>query len=253
MKSDKIVLGLFAHPDDAEFTCAGTLALLRDKGWGVHIATVSNGDGGSVDRGPEEIARIRKAEAAKAAKLLGGEYTCLESHDIFILYDEPSIRKTIKLVRQVRPTVVITASPRDYMVDHEMSSKLAKTACFAAGVCNVKTEGVEAYFHIPHLYYVNAIESKDEFGRPMLPSIAVDITEKIEIKEKMLCCHESQREWLKQHNKVDEYIIAMRKRSQQQGQAIGVEYAEGFRQHLGHGYPQDNILKAELGNLVREL
>jgi len=34
------------------------------------------------------------------------------------------------------------------------------------------------------------------------------------------------------------------------GKEINTEYAEGFRQHLGHGYPQDNIIKKEIGDLV---
>ena len=42
----------------------------------------------------------------------------------------------------------------------------------------------------------------------------------------------------------------MKKLGRKRGAAIGAEFGEGFRQHLGHAYPQDNLLKAELGNLV---
>lgn len=94
-KSGKSVLSLGAHPDDAEFFCAGTLALLRKKGWQIHIATMTPGDCGTVQYSREEISRIRRAEAAKAASLLDGTYHCLECDDIFILYDRPSLLKAI--------------------------------------------------------------------------------------------------------------------------------------------------------------
>ena len=43
----KIALGVFAHPDDAEFLCTGTLSLLRKAGWDIHIATLAPGDKGT--------------------------------------------------------------------------------------------------------------------------------------------------------------------------------------------------------------
>ena len=52
------------------------------------------------------------------------------------------------------------------------------------------------------------------------------------------------------HNGIDEYIISMKEFAKKRGKEIGSEYAEGFRQHLGASYPQDNILKSELGDLV---
>jgi LmbE family N-acetylglucosaminyl deacetylase len=252
-KNRKAVLSLGAHPDDAEFLCAGTLALLHQKGWEIHIATMAPGDCGTVQYSREEISRIRKAEAAKSASLLDGTYHCCECGDIFILYDRPSLLKAIELVRKVKPTIVITTSPSDYMVDHEMASKLAQTACFACGVVNVATPGAEPFEPIPHLYYMDAVEHKDNFGAEITPGMIVDISSVMDTKEKMLCCHESQRHWLMTHHGMDEYVNMMKKSDQKRGREIDSAFAEGFRQHLGHAYPQDNILKAELGKLVHEL
>ncbi len=75
--NNKTVLSLGAHPDDAEFFCAGTLALLREKGWEIHIATMAPGDCGTVQYSRDEISRIRKGEAAKSAAILDGIYHCL--------------------------------------------------------------------------------------------------------------------------------------------------------------------------------
>ncbi len=65
----------------------------------------------------------------------------------------------------------------------------------------------------------------------------------------MLACHKSQQSWLLSHQD-SEYIMAMKRFSALRGKEAGVIYAEGFRQHLGHGYPHNNILKEEFGDLV---
>lgn len=72
-----IAIAICAHPDDAEFMCTGTLALLKQKGWEIHIATMTPGDCGSATHRREEISRIRRAEAAESTKLLGGQTIAL--------------------------------------------------------------------------------------------------------------------------------------------------------------------------------
>ena len=249
----KTVLSIGAHPDDAEFMCAGTLAMLHKKGWQIHIATMTPGDCGTVEYSREEISRIRKAEAAKAAGILGGSYYCLGCDDAFIMYDRPALLAAIELVRKVRPAIVFALSPSDYMVDHEMASKIAQTACFACGVVNIETAGAEPFEPVPYLYYADPVEGKDKFGTGIKAGTVVDITGVMDIKEKMLCCHESQRNWLLKHHGMDDYVNAMKTLARKRGREIGCEFAEGFRQHLGHAYPQDNILKDELGSLVHIL
>jgi len=250
LASDKVVLSIGAHPDDAEFMCAGTLALLRERGWQVHIATMAPGDCGTVQYSREEISRIRKGEATKAAAMLDGYYHCLECGDIFIMYDRGTLLKAIELVRKVRPKIVLTLSPSDYMVDHETASRLAQTACFCCGVVNVETPGAEPFEPIPYLYYTDPTEGKDKFGTTIVPGMIVDISGAIDVKEKMLCCHESQRDWLLKHHGMDQYVEMMKTSSGKRGAEIGRRFGEGFRQHLGHAYPQDNILEKELGDLV---
>jgi hypothetical protein len=68
----------------------------------------------------------------------------------------------------------------------------------------------------------------------------------------MLCCHDSQRNWLMSHHGMDEYVESMKRFARQRGKKANCDYAEGFRQHLGHGYPQDNRLKKELSKRVIE-
>ncbi len=253
MRSGRGVLSILAHPDDAEFLCGGTLALLKQNGWEVHIATMTAGDCGSAELGKEEISKIRRGEAKAAAEFVEGTYHCLECEDVFIMYDRETLLKVIRLLRQVRPAVVFAPSPQDYMIDHEMTSLLAQTACFSCGMPNIVIEGVEAFEPTPYLYYVDAAEGKDKLGNELKAGMVVDVSSVIDTKEKMLCCHESQRSWLRAHHGMDEYVESMKRFGQQRGKVVSADFAEGFCQHLGHGYPGDNILKAELGELVHEL
>lgn len=252
-KNGNVVLAIAAHPDDVEFLCAGTLAMLHQQGWQVHTATMTAGDCGSRERSPEEISLIRKTEARKAAERIDAGYTCLECKDLFIMYDRPTLLKVIKLIRQIQPEVVMAMSPSCYMVDHETTSKVVQTACFASGMVNVKTDSVPPFFNVPYLYYMDPMEGKDKFGTHIEPGFIVDITSVIDIKEQMLARHESQRKWLMEHHGMDEYMDAMKQLSSERGNLAGVTYGEGFRQHLGHAYPQENILQKVLGNAVKTI
>ncbi|MBK9390696.1 MAG: PIG-L family deacetylase [Bacteroidetes bacterium] len=245
----KTVMGIFAHPDDAELMCAGTLSLFSKAGWEVHIVTMAPGDKGTASLSREDISRIRKNEAATSASIIGATYHCLEFEDLYIKYDRDSLNRTTAIIRSVQPSIVFTASPTDYMPDHELTGIIVQAACFASGVKNLDIN-VTPYEPIPYLYYCDPMEGKDIFGKPVLPAIYVDITSEISIKEKMLSCHASQRDWLMLHHKMDEYILAMKRFAALRGKEAGTDYAEGFRQHLGHGFPQDNILKELLGNAV---
>ena len=244
-----VVLSVLAHPDDAEFLCAGVLArLVREHGWQAHIASMTPGDCGSAELPAEEISRLRRAEGANAAAVIGATYHCLDERDLRIFYTETTLAKVTRLLRLVQPRIVLTHSPSDYMLDHEMTSQVARAACFAAPVPNyLPGEDLPLLARIPHLYYCDPIEGKDPLGRPVEPSVVIDISSVIEVKAEMLAAHVSQRQWLIRHHGMDHYIEEMRNWCARRGQALGVAYAEGFRQHLGHSYPQDNLLAQLLG------
>ncbi len=245
-----VILSVLAHPDDAEFLCGGTLIRLRQEhGWEVHIASMTPGDCGSVEPGPIQISQIRRAEGAKAAALIGAAYHCLEERDLLVSYDEGTLEKVTRLMRTVKPALVLTHSPADYMIDHEMTSLVTRGACFGAPIPNF-LEGRDIgkpLARIPHLYYCDPIEGKDPLGRAIPAGFRIDISAVIDLKTEMLACHASQRDWLLKHHGMDEYTRAMRDWSAQRGKEAGVPFAEGYRQHLGHSYPQDNLLGKTLG------
>jgi LmbE family N-acetylglucosaminyl deacetylase len=250
------ILAFMAHPDDIEILCAGTLIHLRNKGYTIHMATMTAGDGGSMDLSGEEIARLRLKEAQASADLVQATYHCTDEKDFLIGYQPATIKRVVEIMRICQPFMVITHPPSDYMLDHELTSQLVRNACFCAGAPNMKTEALPAaprLVGIPYLYYAAPIENKDIWGSPVRPGIAFDTTEVMNMKEAMLTCHASQREWLMQHHGIDEFVDSMRRWSAELGKAAGVAYAEGFRQHRGHAYPRDDKLTEILADKQVEI
>ncbi len=240
--SRKVALTFLAHPDDAEILCAGTLIRLGKAGWEVHIATCTAGDCGTMIENAFDISSIRTKEAQAAAQLIGARYHCLGEHDGRVVYDKPTVQKTIDLFRRVTPTLVFTHAAKDYMLDHEQASLLARQASFMYGAPNVTAFPLVAGSGIPHLYYCDPIEGIDPLGNAIEPTTTIDVTQQMKLKTEMLACHASQREWLRAHHGMDEYIDAMQRHGEHRGKALGVEYAEAFVQHRGHAYPRNDLL-----------
>jgi len=147
----KTALAFMAHPDDAEFYCAGTLIRLANAGWEIHIATSAPGDCGTMVEDRWSIAGRRTAEARKSAKLIGATYHCLAEADGLIVYDKPTVQKAIDLFRRVAPSLVFTHALRDYMMDHELPALLARAASFVYGAPNASTFPLLEGSGIPHL------------------------------------------------------------------------------------------------------
>jgi LmbE family N-acetylglucosaminyl deacetylase len=186
--------------------------------------------------------------------MIKATYACLKELDLLVIYDARTIKKVLELLRRVNPDLVLTHSPVDYMVDHETTSRLCQSACFGAMAPNLKTGArrpAKAVRRVPHLYYAQAFGGRDIVGDPIRPKLCVDITTAIELKEKMLACHESQRAWLRAQQEIAQLDDPMRKMAEQAGALCGFRWAEAFRQHLGQGFPQDNLLRGVLGDLVR--
>src|SRR5689334_317229 len=94
------------------------------------------GDCGSAELSADEISAVRRGEGEKAAAVIDGRYHCLEERDLLVMYNERALERVTRLLRSVRPRIVLTHSPADYMLDHEMTSTLARAAAFAAPVPN---------------------------------------------------------------------------------------------------------------------
>ena len=243
------ILAIHAHPDDVEFLAGGTLALLAGAGHELTITTFTPGDCGSRDLGPEEIAAVRRREAAAAAGRFGARYCCLEFPDMGIFQDDAARRRVTEALRLVRPEVVLAPSPIDYHCDHEAASALVRDACFTAPIPNYRTSSPPIPA-IPHLYWMDPVEGRDREGGLVRPDFVVDVTGAFERKRAMLAEHASQRDWLRQHHGMDEYLLEMERRTRERGALAGVSYGEGFRQYPGHAYPQSPMLQTLLSGHI---
>ena len=240
-------LAFLAHPDDAEILCGGVLIRLAEKGWKIHIATATAGDCGTMLENRFDISAIRTQEATKAAAMIGGVYHCLDERDGLVCYDKQTVQKAVDLFRRVAPSLVFTHALADYMMDHEMTAMIARAASFVYSAPNISAHPLRPGSGIPHLYYCDPVEGKDPYGKVVEPTTVIDVSSQLKKKLEMLACHVSQREWLREHHGIDEYIDAVRRIAGERGKLIGAEAAEGFVQHLGHGYPGNDLLKEMLG------
>ncbi len=243
-----------SHPDDAEILVGGTLAHLKASGWEVGIITMTSGDCGSATYTREEISRIRYAEAKAAADSLGAWYECAGLMDVEVFANAENQRRVVELMRRFDPDVVITHSPVDYMVDHEEASRLARGAGFALAMPLYQTRIIAPApptSKTPALYYADPVEGIDAMGERRWPQFYVDISATIERKKELLSHHASQRDWLRAHHGVDEYLDQMARWAAEYGAECGCDFAEGFRQHLGHGYPHEPVLQQALQSYIK--
>jgi LmbE family N-acetylglucosaminyl deacetylase len=195
-----------------------------------------------------EIAAVRHGEGVAAAAKIGATYHCLEEPDIEVVFDKATNRKVIDLFRRVAPTLLFTHPRHDYMLDHEQVHLLARAAAFSYPIPNASKLPLMPGSAIPWLYYCDPVEARDPYTLvPVPPTTYVDISAQIDRKIEMLACHASQRDWLRAHHGMDEYIDSMKRHSGHRGAEAGTAYAEAFVQHRGHPFPQADLLADILG------
>jgi LmbE family N-acetylglucosaminyl deacetylase len=245
------IASIHAHPDDAEILAGGTLALLSALGHEITIVTLSAGDCGSKIHGAEEIAAIRKAEAAESAELIGAGYVWGRFRDMAIFSDDPSRRAVTGLLRDLRAEVVLTAAQSDYHSDHEATSALVRDACFASSIPNYETPSRSpALPGIPHLYFMDPIDQRGRNGCLVVPDFTIDVMSTFEMKTRMLGKHRSQRAWLQAQHGTDDYLRQMEEWTRACGARAGAGFGEGFRQYSVHPYPREPLLQQILAEYL---
>ena len=245
------ILVAMAHPDDAEIFCAGTMALLQMGGHEVSILTLTSGGLGSYKKRIQEIEEIRFNEASHAASLIGATHSCLNLKDGFV-YDTPDTRAaTIDRLRRIQPEIVITHLPDDYHPDHRATSSLVEAACLLSTLPNISSPS-EPLKGTPVLYHAAPLHLVNHLGSPFIPSFGVDISTVIEIKRSMINAHKSQVDLMQQMFQVTHFVEEMLDAHDRKlGARFGVPYAEGYRQHLGGGFPNQPVLQQVLAGKTK--
>jgi LmbE family N-acetylglucosaminyl deacetylase len=256
----KTALAIAAHPDDIEFMMAGTLLLLKKAGYEIHYLNLSRGNCGSIETDSATTAKIRLKEGQRAAQILGAHFHPPFCNDLEIFYDLKTLRRLAAIIREVKPTIVLTHSPSDYMEDHMNTCRLAVTAAFARAMPNFKSVPPRAterydctiYHALPH-------SMRDNLRRKIIPGAFVNTTSVHEKKLEALRAHQSQQSWLDASQKLNSYLqtcddisVAVGKMSKK------FKHAEGWRRHLHFGFcaedadPLKDLGKNYLPNLAYE-
>ena len=249
---NKTVLAIHAHPDDTEISCAGTLALLKQEGFKIVIATMTHGGMGGISLSETETAEIRRKEAAKAADILDAEYYCLEQRDGYVFDNTEARVEVTALVQKVKADLVFTHLPFDYHPDHRATCAIVEAGIMLATLPYIPT-GRTPLSATPLLYHTSPFDFTDTLGREVPePSFFIDITKTFEKKIEMLSFHQSQKKVMELMFKMDDFFGDMRNFDRRLGAMVGAPYAEAYWQHLGGGFQKTPLIQEILKDYRRD-
>jgi LmbE family N-acetylglucosaminyl deacetylase len=220
-----VVLAVYAHPDDADVACGGTLARWAKAGSSVHLVVCSDGGKGTTDPTvkPKKLAAERAGELEASSALIGLSSLQNLGFPDGELVDSDAFRGTlVERVRTLRPDLVCGHDPtavffgQDYFNhrDHRIAGAALLDAVAPAAA-------------LPH--YFPEAGPAHQVSTALLsgtldPDDWVDVTDTIETKAAAVECHRSQ--FAGQGGWAGE---AVRRRAAEEGRRAGVAYAEGFR------------------------
>ncbi len=186
-----LILG--AHPDDAEYHAGGLASIYRELGHTVKMVSLTNGQAGHHQRPPEQLAKIRREEAAAAGKVIGAQYLTWDIPDGELVADLETRHRVIREIRRFAPDLLLTHRPYDYHPDHRTAGQLVQDASYLVTVPNVLPE-TPALYRDPVVAYL-----PDLFRKPcaMVADVVLDVTNRVDTIVAMLACQRSQVfEWL---------------------------------------------------------
>ncbi len=192
-----IVMTVFAHPDDMEVHCGGTVRKLSSAGHRVIEVIMSKGNNG----GDEEV---REREALEGARCLGVDRVEFLNHeDGRISVDPESIDAVRGLISKFEPNVVFTHSPNDTHQDHRRTFRIVTSA-------------------VSKFPEVTVLMGEGPSTVGFQPVVYVDVTDVLERKLEAVRVHRSQVE----RGAISEEMVL--KTAEFRGMEIGVRYAEAF-------------------------
>jgi len=264
-------LVVVAHPDDMEFLAAGTVRGWIEQGAKVSEVIVTNGDKGSLEMDSESLAKARRREAVKAARVLGLEGVEFLGYPDGMLADYPvnEIRRRImKIIRRLQPDTIVTwdpFAPYEDHPDHRITGRATAEAAAFADMPLYHPEQVSAADSLTPVlkrYYIAKHHNP--------PTKIVDITGQIEKKLEALSCHKTQlrstalglirslkaqgadvRGLVAEEENWERLILeAVKAHDAALGKKIGASYGEEF--HILEEGPADRLLREALQGRTEE-
>jgi len=218
---------IYAHPDDIEFTVAGTVARWVSKGSEVFYVVITDGNVGSHDEGmtADRLIETRRAEQRAAADVVGAKDCIFLGYQDGLLQPTLELRKElVRLIRSIKPNVVVCGDPTNFFPsenwinhpDHRAAGQAALDATFPAAEMRLLYPDLEAEGLTPHkVNYVYVSNPLQE------PNYYIETTDTIDLKIKALRQHKSQMgEWDPEE--------PIKNWNAETGKKVGFAYAERF-------------------------
>ncbi|MFK0038952.1 PIG-L deacetylase family protein [Paenarthrobacter sp. NPDC090517] len=191
------VLCFTAHPDDIDFGAAGTIAAWTAAGVEVSYCIMTDGDAGGfdpVDR--ERITELRAEEQQRAAAMVGvADIHYLHERDGYLEPTHGVIKQVVKLIREIRPGIVLTMHPernwdrlQKSHPDHLAAGEAVTRAVYPAvenpfAYPELAAEGLTAY-KLPWLWFISSPDARENHF--------VDVSDQVEAKLDAIRVHASQ-------------------------------------------------------------
>lgn len=218
---------IYAHPDDIEFSVAGTAARWARAGSEITYVVITDGNVGTHDleMTAARIAEIRRQEQEAAARVAGAARCIFLGYPDGLLEPTLALRKElVAVIRRFRPNAVVCGDPTVFFPsdtrinhpDHRAAATAALDATFPAAEMHLLYPELEADGLQPHkVNYVYV-------SNPREASYYVDITETIDVKIEALRQHKSQLGDWDPEEPIKTWAANV-------GKKVGFKYAEGFR------------------------
>jgi bacillithiol biosynthesis deacetylase BshB1 len=216
------ILAVFAHPDDVELTVGGTLLKMKDLGYRTGALDVTRGEMGT--RGTVEGRQEEADHAAKILKLDLRENLGLPDGHVFC--DDDSRTKMVRVLRRLKPKVILTHQIDDPHPDHNHISQLVREAARLSSMKRYDEETGDQKIPVPNVAH-------NIFSRRVQPSFVVDVSDFLEAKMDAIRAHSSQ--FYDPNSSEPEtrltsktFLYELEARSRYFGSLIGVEAGEPY-------------------------
>lgn len=221
----EVVLAVYAHPDDADVACGGSLARWAKAGCAVHLVVCTDGGKGTVDpkAKAKQVAALRASELDESSALIGlASVTNLGFPDGELVDSEEFRRTLVKHVRALRPDVVCGHDPTAMFFgqsyfnhrDHRIAGTALLDAVSPAAALPLYFPDAGPPHQVATVLLSGTLE----------PDEWVDVSDTIDAKAAAVECHRTQ--FAEPSGWAGE---AVRQRAEEEGMRAGTRYAEGFR------------------------
>ncbi|MEO8042100.1 MAG: bacillithiol biosynthesis deacetylase BshB1 [Acidobacteriota bacterium] len=175
------ILAIFAHPDDVELTVGGTLLKMKHLGYTTGALDVTRGEMGT--RGTVEGREHEAKDAARILKLDVRENLGLPDGHVFC--DDESRTKMVRVLRRLKPKVILTHQIDDPHPDHDHIAQLVRESARLSSMKRYDEETGDAKITVPNVAH-------NIFSRRVQPSFIVDVSDFLEQKMDAIRAHSSQ-------------------------------------------------------------